>query len=137
VYITFAFVLLLKHLNLFDNLFYCRREAYNTITINKLSSDNRKLEDNLHEEQAKRNQLEKTHMKTVKGIEHNATEEIIGTLKDDIKRLQTERDDKEKQIVELKSKFYSFDCFHVGFFKLIPFCLFLMQIVLKFSVVTT
>lgn len=103
MYITFAFVLLLKHLNLFDNLFYCRREAYNTITINKLSSDNRKLEDNLHEEQAKRNQLEKTHMKTVKGIEHNATEEIIGTLKDDIKRLQTERDDKEKQIVELKS----------------------------------
>ena len=99
----FVFVLLLKHLNLFGNLFYCRRDAYNTITINKLSSENRTLEDNLHEEQAKRNQLEKTHMKTVKGIKHNATEEIIGTLKDDIKRLQTERDDKEKQIVELKS----------------------------------
>lgn len=103
MHITFAFVLLLKHLNLFGNLFYCRRDAYNTITINKLNSDYRKLEDKFHEEQAKRNWLEKTHMKTVKGIKHNATEEIIGTLKDDIKRLQTERDDKEKQIVELKS----------------------------------
>jgi len=61
------------------------------------------LEDKLHEEQAKRNRLEKTHRKTVKGIEHNATEEIIGQLKDDIKRLQMERDDKEKQMVELES----------------------------------
>ena len=61
------------------------------------------LEDKLHEEQAKRNQLERSHRKTVKGIEHNATEEIIGQLKDDIKRLQMERDDKEKQIVELES----------------------------------
>lgn len=103
MYITFAFVLLLKHLNLFDNLFYCRRDAYNTVNINKLNSDNRILENKLHEEQAKRNQLEKIHMKTVKGIKHNATEQIIGALKDDIKRLQTERDDKEKQIVELKS----------------------------------
>jgi len=91
VYITFAFVRLLKHLNLFGNLFYCRRDAYNNITINKLSSDNRMLEDKLHEEQAKRNRLEKTHRKTVKGIEHNATEEIIGTLKDDIRRNEMTR----------------------------------------------
>lgn len=82
---------------------YYRQDAFNNITIDQLRNENRMLEKKLHEEQAKRNQLEKTHSKTVRGIEHNATEEIIGTLKDDIKRLQTERDDKEKQIVDLES----------------------------------
>lgn len=47
--------------------------------------------------------MEKSLNRAMKGIEHNSRDEIIETLKEDIKRLQGERDDRQRKISELKA----------------------------------
>ncbi|CAG2229811.1 PLCB [Mytilus edulis] len=51
----------------------------------------------------KKNNLERTHSKTMKVLVHNEKEAVIVTLKEDITRLQGERDDRDKQIADLKA----------------------------------
>lgn len=65
--------------------------------------DFKKLQKQLKTLEIQKHDLENTHNKTMKDLVHNQKEAIIVTLKEDVKRLQAERDDKDKQIADLKA----------------------------------
>lgn len=75
------------------------QEAY----IHQKNHDYRNLEEKVRRERGKKNEMEKSLNRAMKGIEHNSRDEIIETLKEDIKRLQGERDDRQRKISELKA----------------------------------
>ena len=78
---------------------------YDAAYISQLNHDFNQLNELLKKEKQKKKELERSHEKTIKGIEHNSKEEIIATLKEDLKRLQNERDDREKEMDEMKANF--------------------------------
>ncbi|XP_071125613.1 uncharacterized protein [Mytilus edulis] len=75
------------------------REAY----IHRINNDYRKLEEKLQREQGKKNAMEKSLNKAMQGLAHNSKEEIIETLKEDVKRLQDELNDRQRKIADLKA----------------------------------
>lgn len=75
------------------------REAY----IHRINNDYMKLEEKLQREQGKKNAMEKSLNKAMQGLAHNSKEEIIETLKEDVKRLQDELNDRQRKIADLKA----------------------------------
>ncbi|CAC5413587.1 unnamed protein product [Mytilus coruscus] len=80
-----------------------QQTQYDTAYIHQIHVDYRQLEEQLKTLKDHKSELEKTHNKTMKDLVHNQKEAIIVTLKEDVKRLQAERDDRDKQIADLKA----------------------------------
>ncbi|XP_063414028.1 early endosome antigen 1-like [Mytilus trossulus] len=71
--------------------------------IEQIHYDFKKLQNELKTLEKQKHDLENTHNKTMKDLVHNQKEAIIVTLKEDVKRLQAERDDRDKHIADLKA----------------------------------
>ena len=80
-----------------------RQAEHHHSYVLQLTHDYRKLEDEIKKTRKQKNDLERSHDRAMKEITHNSKDLVIETLKDDIQRLQEDRDDKEKQIAELKA----------------------------------
>ncbi|XP_071125616.1 DNA repair protein RAD50.S-like [Mytilus edulis] len=80
-----------------------QRTHYDAAYITQMHVDNKQLEEQLKTLTKHKSELEKSHNKTMKDLVHNQKEAIIVTLKEDVKRLQAERDDRDKQIADLKA----------------------------------
>ncbi|VDI14858.1 Hypothetical predicted protein [Mytilus galloprovincialis] len=80
-----------------------QRKHYDAAYITQMHVDNKQLEEQLKTLEKRKSELEKSHNKTMKDLVHNQKEAIIVTLKEDVKRLQAERDDRDKQIADLKA----------------------------------
>ncbi|VDI34369.1 Hypothetical predicted protein [Mytilus galloprovincialis] len=80
-----------------------QQTQFDAAYIRQIHVDYRQLEEQLKKLKEHKCELEKSHNKTMKDLVHNQKEAIIVTLKEDVKRLQAERDERDKQIADLKA----------------------------------